>query len=355
MKPIAVAVFIAGIIGLSTFATARAHVPWFTPHEDFPISLDAVLAWPTVLGLGAAAIVVAGAWLISRAALPKLDALLRPETLGISGVQLVRLTQWLPLFLAAHVVFPLLALTIQLQLLAPHLELPWNLWGALIALGQLAAGLMLIYGAFSRFAAVGLALLVLAVVPFFGPLHALEQLHFLGIAAYFYIVGRGTFSLDRLLGRPSSPIANLQPYAVPALRILAGLGLVWAGFTEKLWNLPLAEAFLEEYPMNLLAATGFDVTNAQFALIIGTIEVAAGFLLVSGFLTRAAVLVVWFPLNLTLPLLGYVELIGHLPWYGIMAILLIYGGRSHPLGTAGRDSDRPRTVDRTGVRARSGR
>jgi hypothetical protein len=37
------------------------------------------------------------------------------------------------------------------------------------------------------------------------------------------------------------------------------------------------------------------------------------------------ILLLWVPFNLTLPFLGWRELIGHLPIYGVMALLLIWG------------------------------
>ena len=37
------------------------------------------------------------------------------------------------------------------------------------------------------------------------------------------------------------------------------------------------------------------------------------------------IVTLWLPFNLTLPLLGWRELVGHLPMYGILALLLIWG------------------------------
>jgi hypothetical protein len=57
----------------------------------------------------------------------------------------------------------------------------------------------------------------------------------------------------------------------------------------------------------------------------GTIELTLGLLLMSGAFVRAVIVMLWLPFNLTLPLLGWRELVGHLPVYGIMALLLICG------------------------------
>jgi len=45
----------------------------------------------------------------------------------------------------------------------------------------------------------------------------------------------------------------------------------------------------------------------------------------SGVFVRLLILALWLPFNLTIPLLGWPELVGHLPIYGIMGLLLIWG------------------------------
>ena len=44
-----------------------------------------------------------------------------------------------------------------------------------------------------------------------------------------------------------------------------------------------------------------------------------------GLWTRPVILLTWLPFNLTLPFLGWVELVGHLPTYGTMVVLLLWG------------------------------
>jgi hypothetical protein len=94
-----------------------------------------------------------------------------------------------------------------------------------------------------------------------------------------------------------------------------------------LWNVPLASAFLDNHNFNFMPALGLDVSQETFILIAGTVELTLGLLLMSGAFLRLAILVVWLPFNLTLPLLGWRELVGHLPIYGIMALLLVYGDK----------------------------
>ncbi|HEY8598019.1 MAG TPA: hypothetical protein VIL85_06280, partial [Thermomicrobiales bacterium] len=165
----------------------------------------------------------------------------------------------------------------------------------------------------------------LAGMLYFHPLLVLEHCGLLGIAAFLYITGRGPFAVDALVGRLGHPRLHLLPYAVPTLRVLAGFSVVVLGFTEKLWNFDLAQRFLAEHPFNFTAATPFPLTDEQFILAAGLVEVTVGALLISGFVTRLVILVALVPFNLTVPFFGWGELVGHLPIYGIMVVLLLWG------------------------------
>jgi hypothetical protein len=60
-------------------------------------------------------------------------------------------------------------------------------------------------------------------------------------------------------------------------------------------------------------------------LVAGAVELALGLLLVTGAFPRMTILVLWLPSNLTLTLFGWRELVGHLPIYAVMALLLLWG------------------------------
>jgi uncharacterized membrane protein YphA (DoxX/SURF4 family) len=238
----------------------------------------------------------------------------------------------LPLVMGLHTAVPLVVSGIQLQLFAPNLSVAepgpvrlQSLLAAVVALGEIGIGLALLYGAFTRAAAALLALLWLLGVAVFGPLRLLEQGVFLGAAAFFYIAGRGAFSVDAALGRPFRPLVELSPYALPALRVGTGVGLAALALGEKLWNVPYATDFLREYPVNVLAALGLPVSDRLFVLLAGAVELTAGLLLVTGAFVRETIVVLWLPFNITLPLFGWRELVGHLPIYGALALLLVWG------------------------------
>jgi hypothetical protein len=72
-----------------------------------------------------------------------------------------------------------------------------------------------------------------------------------------------------------------------------------------------------------------------FIRIAGAIELLFGLLIVSGRLPQLVVILAGIPFNATLFFLGSSELIGHLPVYGAMLALLVYGS----------DRDLARVVD----------
>ena len=89
--------------------------------------------------------------------------------------------------------------------------------------------------------------------------------------------------------------------------------------------------FLASHPaFNVLhAVLGADVgSDDLFVLLIGLAEAAIGAALISGRLTRLVVLGMWLPFHLGIPLLPDQELIGHLPIYGIMYVLLVHGSQA---------------------------
>ncbi len=302
-----------------------AHAKWFIDPSQFPLRIDAAAIERTVLAAGVALAAIAAAFLVDRF-LRARSRRPRPAKLVGTPRDPRNLISWLLLILALHVSVPLVVAGVQRQLFVPNLAMPWTFVGGLVGLTQIAIALGLAYGAMTRAAALVLAGLFPVGAVLFGPVEVIEQLHVLGVAIFMAILGRGALSFDGILSLPRPRFRAWIPAAVPVLRVLTGLGMVWVGFTEKLWNVPLAASFLERYPFNFMPALGFGgFTNADFAVAAGIAEVTIGALIASGFLTRLVILAAWVPFNLTLPYLGWVELVGHIPIYGIMAVLLFWG------------------------------
>jgi uncharacterized membrane protein YphA (DoxX/SURF4 family) len=113
--------------------------------------------------------------------------------------------------------------------------------------------------------------------------------------------------------------------------------LIVLAFSEKLARPALALAFLERFPaFNLMRTLGVPISDLAFVRVAGAIELLFGLLLVSGALPQLVVILAGIPFNATLFFLGTDELIGHLPIYGAMLALLIYGSSPETAGVVDR-------------------
>jgi hypothetical protein len=301
------------------------HERWFVDRPNIPI--DSTLAgsaahtWiPLAIALG----VTATAVVVWRAVRHR-RIVRRTMELGVEPSVYDELIAWTPVVIGLHTAVLLIVSGISRQLFVPNMPLPANLFGAALGLAQIAIALSFFYGGLTRIFSVLLAAIWLIGAFLFGPVLLLEHVFLLGIAWFVYASGRGPLSVDMIMRGTHLEARPVDARAVTVLRILTGASLAVLAFTEKLWNVPLAAAFLENHDFNFLPALGFDVSTETFVLMAGTVELTLGVLLMSGAFLRLVIVLLWLPFNLTLPLLGWRELVGHLPIYGIMALLLVYG------------------------------
>ena len=83
---------------------------------------------------------------------------------------------------------------------------------------------------------------------------------------------------------------------------------------------------LADYPqLNVFASLGLPVSTDAFIILAASVEVFFGLLILSGAAPQIVVPVAFVPFNLTLLLFGSTELIGHLPVYGVLLALIVYG------------------------------
>jgi hypothetical protein len=231
-----------------------------------------------------------------------------------------------PLVIGVHMGVTLLVGGVSRQLFVPNLELPVNFLGGLLGMVEIGIALSFIYGALARFAAAALAILWIVGMLVFGPLRLIEHTEIFGIAFFLFVTGRGPLAFDMSFEKLNKPVKRLIPYAVPVLRVALGIGLTLVAFTEKLWNIPMGLAFLSEHHFNFFPYIGMPgIDDTKFLLIAGTVELLVGLMLIAGTYVRLIILVTLIPFNLTLPFLGWRELVGHLPIYGILALLLLWG------------------------------
>jgi hypothetical protein len=293
-----------------------AHERWFE-HGQFPADWE-FAGEPLTLALLAAAVLVTAAVRLLARRFPGVDVPL-----------LARTAPFMPFAVRLHLTVSLVGLLSLGFYLSPAMDLEPNVTG--IALGAVMA-LVAISMATGFRAREGAALLVAA-----GPLGMLEfgiwdvvqRVDMLGLAFYVLLAGPGRWSADNELRRAREPALADHARAVWALRVAAGTALIVVAFAEKLAYPELAVEFLEDRPhLNVAQQLGIDMSHLEFARVAGAIEVLFGLLLISGALPQAVVVVAGIPFNATLWFFGSGELMGHLPIYGTMLVLLVYG--SHP-------------------------
>jgi hypothetical protein len=301
------------------------HERWFTDETRFPVQWATWSSSNSFIPIAVAVGITLIATAIYRAQ-GRRSVVPGPIALGMPWENYVTLLTWVPLVIGVHMGVTLLVSGVSRQLFVPNLELPVNLVGGVLGMAEIAIALSFIYGALARPAAAALALTWLVAMLVFGPLRLVEHTEILGIAFFLFATGRGPLAFDMALDRLNKPVSSLIPYAVPVLRIALGIGLTIVAFTEKLWNIPMGVAFLADHHFNFFPYIGMPgVDDTKFLLIAGTVELLLGLMLIAGTYVRLIIVVTLIPFNLTLPFLGWRELVGHLPTYGILALLLLWG------------------------------
>jgi hypothetical protein len=240
--------------------TALAHEKWFHNGAWEPTDWQNAAQFPTAVLIAGVVIVAILAALVRRR-LARPNVFPGPVALGADPEGITRFYAWVPVILGIHVALPLLIYGIQGHLFAPHLNLQgvWEYWLGLI---QVGAAIALFYGGLTRLAAIGIGVAWLIGIGLFGLEPMLENSHYVGFASFFFLAGRGPFSVDRLLFPRLDPPSHMIRLAPSALRIGVGISLVMVAFTEKLANPKLAQSFLQQHPLNFTAALGIPMSDA---------------------------------------------------------------------------------------------
>ena len=288
------------------------HVKWFTDPSTHPTDYSLLFTFPVIVAFVMAGLAAAAAALIQR---------------RVSEPAIFRALErfaWLgPLVLGLHVGVALIWAAALGMLFVPSLRVEPDAFGYALLAVEGACGVLLLLGFGTRPAAVALALLGVVAMQPFNFESILEQVHILGIAIFLFITGRGAVSIDRVFGQHRAlPVSEAPAAALTLVRVCMGVGIAFGALTEKLLDPGLASALLAERPdLNILAGLG--LSNGQFAYLAGLLELVIGVVIVSGRLTRPVMAVGAVLFTITLPFFGWTELLGHLPYYGIMLTLFI--------------------------------
>lgn len=288
------------------------HVKWFIDSSRYPTDYSLLLTLPVIAAFAIAGLAVAAATFVQRTVREPhiFRALERFAFLG-------------PLVLGVHVGLALIAAAALGMLFVPSLRVERDAFGFAILVAEGVCGVLLLVGFATRVAAVALALLGVVAMQPFNFEAILEQVHILGAAIFLFITGRGAVSIDRVLRQQRAlKVPEAPAVALTLLRVCMGVGIAFGALTEKLLDPGLAGALLTDRPyLNVVAGLG--VSNGQFAYLAGLTELVIGLVIVSGQLTRAVMAIGAALFTITLPIFGWLELLGHLPYYGIMLTLFI--------------------------------
>jgi uncharacterized membrane protein YphA (DoxX/SURF4 family) len=311
----------ASLVAAAT-APAAAHEKWFFNAAGHPLRWDLFFR-PLPLALaGAVTIATLVATIVWRARGER-GFLPGPSVFGATARGKSILYGLLPLIIGVHCAVPLLVDGTETRLFSPN-DTMTSAPAYIVGVCETFVALSFFYGGLTRISAVLLAAIWFASFWIVGPEATLENTLFLGVAVFFFMTGRGPLSIDRLLLPNLEPPAWLVRNSVIPLRIGLGISLTVVAFTEKLANQPLALDFLKTHPLNFTAALGLPLSNELFVLCAGSVELIIGLWITLGIFNREIVIIALLPFNLTLSVFNQTELAGHLPFYGIMALLLVW-------------------------------
>jgi hypothetical protein len=269
---------------------------------------------------------------------------------GVDVPFLARLVPFMPFAIRLHLTVSLVGLLSLGYYLSPAMDLEADVAGILLGAVMAVVAISMATGWHAR---AGAALLV-AAGPIgmleFGFLPVLSRIDMLGLAIYVLLAGPGRWSADHERGAAAEPALLDHARAVWALKMAAGVALIVVAFDEKLARPDLALAFLADHPeLNVAREIGLGWSDLEFIRVAGAIEVLFGLLVISGALPQVIVIVAGIPFNATLWFFGANELMGHLPIYGAMLVLLVYGSdpRLRPAVSALWIPSRPWTASRS--------
>ena len=298
--------------GANVLGSLARHVKWFTDPSRHPTDYSLLLTFPVIAAFAIAALATAVAAFVQRTV---------PEPRIFRSLERFA---WLgPLVLGVHLGIALIVAAVLGMLFVPSLRVEPDAFGFALLAVEAACGIFLLLGLAARPAAVALALLGVVAMQPFNFESILEQVHILGAAIFLFIIGRGAVSIDRAFGQRRALTVRAAPAAaLTLLRVCMGVGIAFGALTEKLLDPGLANALLADRPyLNVVAGLG--VSNGQFAYLAGLTELVIGIVIVSGQLTRPVMAIGAVLFTITLPVFGWLELLGHLPYYGIMLTLFI--------------------------------
>ena len=297
-----------------------AHVRWFVPvGTDLPV-MSLPTDWLAALLVSGALVFMASVFVVAKIAAQS-DALSR---FVFSPWRSKQHMEWYLLFLLVNLVF--IHNLLGGEFLGPH----FFVMPDAMMIGVVLQAMVLILSVVSLLMT-GVLLLVIAlcgviVFSFESGIDYFFEIVALGLA--YILVSTRINTLDRsaFARFGIERVAHLAP---SVLRIGLGLQLVVLAIHNKLYEPAATYFFLSEHPYyNFPQYLGWtEFTHLHFALAAGVFEAAFGIMLMLGLATRYVLLVVSFFFVSTGIISGLEEVMGHLPIFGVIAVLFVAGDR----------------------------
>lgn len=181
-------------------------------------------------------------------------------------------------------------------------------------------GLLLLLDVRTRLAAgAAVATFITAAAAAGQPIVALERLDVIGLAAFVVIVG-GT----RLDHRIEPAMLARIGRGATWLRCCLAAGLLTVAITEKLANVPMTALVLEQHP-RVDPGPLLGIEPVTTVLLLGAVEVAFAVLVFLLPLPELVALAIGAPFVATVGEFGMLEVPGHLPVWGGVAVLALLG------------------------------
>ncbi len=315
-------VFIALLVLVALPSRAEAHLRWFVDSQgslpDQHYTMDLTI-WLIIAGT---VLFFAFSVWVGRACsgLP-----MRKQLVGAAPV--VEPVMWR--MVAGLAGLMLIINTMMHDYLAPNLSLPEPgvMWVGLIAQGLVG---VLLLGQIS-FTVSGVLIYVAAALAamFNAPMLLLDYLfEFAALGLALIFVGPQLTTRDRrVFDALKIDPDRYRHLPLPIIRVGVGITLIILAVHNKLADPSMSVAFLQQYDLNFMPHIGFPgFTDLHFAFSAGVAELAIGILILFGFATRFVVFVLAIFFVCTLVVLPPLELIGHLPLFGIAFLMITCGG-----------------------------
>ncbi len=170
---------------------------------------------------------------------------------------------------------------IQNYLFAPGVALGESFPHMIFRFAQIVIGTGLVVGTFTRLCTIGIIALFAGGFFFFPPLEMLDYIVFMGVGFFLFLVHRDVLSFSFFF-QPLEKKGFLDKYrkhALPILRFITGIGLVFISINHNIIDPEPAIKFLQERPI-------LNISHSVLVLNAGIFGALLGTLLAFGFIPR---------------------------------------------------------------------